>query len=315
MGTILKSFRVLSDPTRIRLIALLKDHELSVNELKEILQMGQSRISTHLGLLLDSGLVQTRKQGKRSLYKMSPEAGESAHEIVQLAVDGARELPEFEDDCVNLQRILARRENKAREYFNQAAGRFGRIYGPGRSWRAFGHLLLRIVPPIDVADLGSGEGILCELLAPRCRKVIAVDNSEKIVRYGALQAKKKKLNNLEFRLGDLQDPPIEDASVDLVILSHALHHAENPERAIHSAYRILRKDGQVIILDLAKHDFELARELYGDCILGFAEGDLHRWLETAGFEEIEISTVAREAEAPHFETLLALGRKREMKTI
>ena len=120
-------------------------------------------------------------------------------------------------------------------YFNQVAGRFDRVYGPGRSWQAFGHLLLRILPPLVVADLGSGEGLLSELLARRCKKVIAVDNSEKIVAFGAAKAKKNGLKNLEFRLGDLQDPPIEPDSVDLVILSQALHHAAEPAKALASA--------------------------------------------------------------------------------
>ena len=100
----------------------------------------------------------------------------------------------------------------------------------GRSWQAFGQLLLRILPPLVVADLGSGEGLLAELLARRCKKVIAVDNSEKMVEFGARKAKKNGLKNLEFRLGDLQNPPVEPDSVDLVVLSQALHHAVDPRR-------------------------------------------------------------------------------------
>src|SRR5262249_20858075 len=151
-------------------------------------------------------------------------------------------------------------------------------YGPGRSWQAFGHLLLRILPPLTVADLGSGEGLLAELLARRCKKVIAVDNSERMVEFGARKAKRNGLKNLEFRLGDLENPPIEPSSVDLVILSQALHHAENPFRSLQSAFRILRENGQVVILDLVKHRFAKAQELYGDRWLGFSESELHRWL-------------------------------------
>jgi len=129
------------------------------------------------------------------------------------------------------------------------------------------------------------------------------------VAFGADKAKKNGLKNLEFRLGDLQEPPIESESVDLVILSHALHHAEDPARALQSAHRILKPSGQVLILDLLKHSFEKARELYGDRWLGFAESDLHRWLERAGFRKMEITVVAREDEPPHFQTLLAAGEK------
>ena len=122
--------------------------------------MGQSRISTHLGLLQDSGLVQSRRDGKRTFYKLTPPANGVTGEIIQLALRGARELPEHPADLINLKRILSRRREQAQVYFNQVAGRFDRVYGPGRSWEAFGHLLLRILPPLVVADLGSGEGLL-----------------------------------------------------------------------------------------------------------------------------------------------------------
>src|SRR3954468_15925542 len=308
MSTTLKSLRALSDPTRLRIVALLEKDELSVNELQEVTRMGQSRISTHLGLLLDSEIVQSRREGKRTFYKLNSSNG-VVSEFIQLAIRGAKELPEQSADLINLKRILNRRREQAQVYFNQVAGRFDRVYGPGRLWQAFGHLLLRIVPPLVVADLGSGEGLLSELLARRCKRVIAVDNSEKIVAFGAAKAKKNGLKNLEFRQGDLQNPPIEPASVDLVILSQALHHAEIPARAIEATNKLLKPHGQIVILDLLKHNFDKARELYGDRWLGFPESDLHRWLEEAGFKKIEVNIVASEDQPPHFETILAGAEK------
>jgi ubiquinone/menaquinone biosynthesis C-methylase UbiE/DNA-binding transcriptional ArsR family regulator len=309
MTSTLKSLRALSDPTRLRIVALLEKDELSVNELQEITRLGQSRISTHLGLLSDCDLVRARREGKRTFYKLNPMADTVASEFIQLAIRGAKELTEHGSDQINLKRILNRRREQAQVFFNQVAGRFDRVYGPGRSWQAFGHLLLRILPQITVADLGAGEGLLSELLARRCKKVIAVDNSEKIVEFGVAKAKKNGLKNLEFRLGDLQNPPVEPNSVDLVILSQALHHAEDPATALASAAKLLKPHGQILILDLLAHKFDKARELYGDRWLGFAESDLHRWLESAGFKRIDISVVAREEQAPHFQTLLASGEK------
>src|SRR5213595_677033 len=183
MASTLKSLRALADPTRLRIMALLEKDELSVNELQEITRMGQSRISTHLGLLLDSGLVQARREGKRSFYKLSSEANGLSKEFIQLAIRGAKELTEFEGDQINLKRIVNRRREQAQVYFNHVAGRFDRVYGPGRSWQTFGHLLLQILPPLVVADLRAGESLLSELLAQRCKKVIAVDNSERIVAF------------------------------------------------------------------------------------------------------------------------------------
>ncbi len=309
MSATLKSLRALADPTRLRILALVEKDELSVHELQEITRMGQSRISTHLGLLQDSGMLQSRREGKRTFYRATNSPSAQIREVIQLGLRGAKEMPDYAADLVNLKRVLARRQEQAQLYFNQVAGRFDRSYGPGRSWQAFGQLLLRIIPPLVIADLGSGEGLLSELLALRAKKVIAVDNSEKMVAFGTRKAKKNGLKNLEFRLGDLEEPPIESQTVDLVVLSQALHHAERPERAIASAQRILRPGGQIMILDLLQHSFDKAHELYGDRWLGFAESDLHRWLEAAGFRKIEITTVAREELPPFFQTILAGGMK------
>ncbi len=309
MSFTLKSLRALADPTRLRIVALLQGEELSVHELQEITRMGQSRISTHLRQLQESQLVQSRREGKRTFYKINSEADVWAREFIALAVRGAKELPEHAPDQVNLKRVLALRNDQAQVYFNQIAGRFDRSYGPGRSWQAFGQLLLRILPSLEIADLGSGEGLLSELLARRAKKVVAVDNSEKIVAFGAKKARKMGLKNLEFRLGDIETPPVKPESVDLVVLSQALHHAAKPEKAIAAAYRLLRRGGQLMILDLLRHNFEQARELYGDLWLGFAESDLHRWMEAAGFHNIEITEVAQEEQPPHFQTILAAGQR------
>ncbi len=305
----LKALRALSDPTRLRIVALLQGSELSVHELQEITHMGQSRISTHLGLLQEAGLLVSRREGKRTFYRAVTGGDPTLGEFMQLAARGAKELPEQNSDQLNLKRILLRRSEQAQVYFNQVAGRFDRSYGPGRSWQAFGQLLLRALPPLIIADLGSGEGLLSELLARRAKKVIAVDNSEKMVAFGANKARKNKLKNLEFRLGDLENPPIQPESVDLVILSQALHHAANPKECLASSHKILRPGGQIMILDLLRHNFEQAHDLYGDRWLGFAETDLHTWLEETGFKQIEVSVVAREEQPPHFQTVLAVGEK------
>ena len=305
MASTLKSLRALSAPSRVRLVALLNESELTVRELTEITNMRQSGISMHLGQMQEAGLVESSRDGKNAYYRVARDNSVESSRLIELAAAGAVEIPEHASDLVNLKRILERRENQDLVYFNRVAGRFDSVYGPGRSWQAFGQLLLRLVPEIVVADLGSGEGLLSELLARKCRRVISVDNSEEIVKFGQAKAERNGLTNLEFRLGDLQHPPIDDASVDLAILSQALHHAEEPARAIESAFRIIKPGGQLMILDLVVHKFDKARELFGDRWLGFAESELHQWLESAGFGQIEISVVSREEEEPNFETLLA----------
>ena len=137
MSSTLKSLRALSDPTRLRIVALLEKDELSVNELQEVTRLGQSRISTHLGLLQESKLVQSRREGEPTFYKLNESVDAIAREFIQLAIRGAKEMPEYASEQINLRRILGRRKEQAQVYFNQVAGRFDRSYGPGRSWQAF----------------------------------------------------------------------------------------------------------------------------------------------------------------------------------
>jgi ArsR family transcriptional regulator len=130
-----------------------------------------------------------------------------------------------------------------------------------------------------------------------------------MVEFGSALARKHGFKNLEYRLGDLEDPPIRAESVDIALLSQALHHAVKPARAVAAAYRIVKPGGRIAILDLLQHQFEQARELYADMWLGFTEADLHHFLDEAGFREIEVGSVARDEQNPQFQTLLATGQK------
>jgi ArsR family transcriptional regulator len=304
MASIVKSLRLLADPTRLRLLHLLQREELTVAEVQEILGMGQSRISSHLSQLKAAQLVRDRRAGKNIFYALREDFPLRA-EIAEIVAAGAREIPDTESDITALQLVLAKRRDKAREYFNHLAGKFGRSYCPGRTWKGVSHLLLTLIGPIVVADLGAGEGTLSQLLARHAKKVIAVDNSEKMVEFGAALARDHGFANLEYRLGDIESPPIAPRSVDLALFSQALHHANNPARALAAAHRILKPGGRIAILDLLAHQFEQARELYADTWLGFTEAGLHRMLETAGFSVFDVPVVAREDEPPHFQTLFA----------
>jgi ubiquinone/menaquinone biosynthesis C-methylase UbiE/DNA-binding transcriptional ArsR family regulator len=309
MPSTINFLRLLADPTRLRLLLLLEQEELSVAELQDVLGMGQSRISSHLAQLKRAGVVEDRRAGKNVYYgltngqRLDPQRAK----VSELTRALAREMPETKRDRTALKVALRKRQDKAREYFDQLAGRFGRSYCPGRSWQALAHTMIALLPPLTVADLGAGEGTLSQLLAKNARKVIAIDNAPKMVEVGSQLAKKHGFKNLEYRLGDIENPPIEKNSVDLAILSQALHHAIHPERAIAAAHRILKKGGRIVVLDLLSHRFEKARELYADHWLGFSEVQLHQWIEEAGFSEIEVSVVSREKESPHFQTVFASG--------
>ncbi len=302
MPSMLKSLKLLSDPTRLRILMLLGQESLSVAELQEVLGMGQSRISTQLSQLKAAGLVVDERSGKNNIYRGSATA--DLADVLRLA---AAELPEVADDEAALRHLLRKRKDTARAYFDELAGRFGKDYVPGRSWKALAEALIKVLNYRVVADLGAGEGTLAQLLAQRAEKVIAVDISPKMVAFGQELATKNGLSNLEFRIGDIEEPPIEDGSLDLAVLSQALHHAARPQRAIDAAFRILKPGGRLIVLDLLLHSFEEARELYADRWLGFSECDLAAMLERAGFIAIETVVADRETSAPGFQTLLGIG--------
>lgn len=310
MASTINFLKLLADPTRLRLLVLLEQEELSVAELQAILGMGQSRISSHLAQLKRAGAVSDRRAGKNVYYGASANGQDSRRgQVVELTRILARELPETARDRTALKLVLRKRQDKAREYFDELAGKFGRSYVPGRSWQALAHALIPLIPPGVIVDLGAGEGTLSQLLAKNARKVIAIDNSPKMVEFGSNLARKHGFKNLEYRLGDIEDPPVAKNSVDLTILSQALHHAIHPERAIAAAHRILKRGGRLIILDLLSHRFDRARELYADHWLGFSEVQLHQWLEKAGFREIEVNVVSRENQTPRFQTVFATGLK------
>jgi ubiquinone/menaquinone biosynthesis C-methylase UbiE len=303
MASILKSLRVLADESRLRLLLLLEREELSVAELQEILAMGQSRISTHLSQLKQAGLVADRKVGKNSLYRFT------GLELADVLHAAGREIAEAAEDGKALELVLQKRQDKMRSYFDELAGKFGRNYVPGRSWKGLAETLLQLMPPMVIADLGAGEGSFSQLLAQRAERVIAVDNSARMVEFGAQLARENGIVNLEYRQGDLESPPIEDSSVDLAFFSQSLHHAIHPQRAVDAAFRILKAGGRIVILDLKKHGFEEAREVYADTWLGFSEVEVRAFLEQAGFEGVRSWIVDREKQAPGFETMLAVGGK------
>lgn len=301
--------KLLADSTRVRILSLLANEELSVAELQEILDMGQSRISSHLGLLRQGELVQDRREGKKTFYALNTGSEKKVTDLMQATCATVENTSQILEDTTNLKRILEKRKQKVEEYFNSVAGRLSKNYCPGRSWQAIGHFLLHLTPKIKIVDLGAGEGLISQLLARRAEKVVCVDNSPKMVEFGSELAKKNGFNNLIYKLGDIESVPLPDNQFDCALLSQALHHAKNPQVAIGEAFRILKPGGQLIVIDLLEHQFEKARDLYADLWLGFSENKLYQFLKTSGFRKIEVNAVSKETELPHFQTVLASGIK------
>jgi ubiquinone/menaquinone biosynthesis C-methylase UbiE/DNA-binding transcriptional ArsR family regulator len=334
MPSIVKILRAAAEPSRLRILLLLKEEELSVAELQEILVMGQSSISTHLSQLKQAGLVEDRRTGKNNLYRLTlaegtalyqgttsvvpkaaqnkngalaPAAGDSF--LNELLARAAKETPEAEADQAAMRRVVKKRQDKMRAFFDSMAGRLGRDYVPGKSWKSLAEAFVQLLPPMVIADLGAGDGSSAVLLSQNAIRVIGVDSSEKMLDVARDQARRAGAMNVEFRLGEMEEVPIDDASVDLVFFSQSLHHTAHPERALREGSRILRPSGRIVVLDLAKHRFEEARELYADEWLGFSEADIEAMLVGAGFTDVQASVVDRDPDAPQFQTLLAVGSK------
>jgi ArsR family transcriptional regulator len=334
MPSIVKILRAAAEPNRLRILLLLKDEELSVAELQEILTMGQSTISTHLSQLKQAGLVEDRRTGKNNLYRLTlaenaaldqattsvvpkgalnkngdlaPAAGDSF--LNELLARAAKETPEAAADQAAMRRVVKKRHDKMRAFFDSMAGRLGKDYVPGKSWKSMTEAILHLLPPLTIADLGSGDGSSALLLSQNAVRVIGVDASEKMLDVARDRAVQAAASNVEFRLGEMEEVPIDDTSVDLVFFSQSLHHAAHPARAIREGARILRPGGRIVILDLARHRFEEARELYADEWLGFSEAEIESMLTSAGFSNVRASIVDKTAEAPQFQTLLAVGQK------
>jgi ArsR family transcriptional regulator len=304
--------KVVADPNRLRILLLLKAEELSVAELQEILAMGQSTISTHLSQLKQAELVEDRRIGKNSFYRVSSAAIAAGSNPLEGILDKAKaEIVEASADQAAMQRVLRKRQDKTRAFFDSVAGRLGKDYVPGKSWKGLAEVLLRLMPPVVVADLGAGEGSSALLLSQRAKRVIAVDSSAKMIEVGREQARRHGVKNIDYRLGDMEEVPIDCGEVELVFFSQSLHHALHPERALAEAARILVPGGRIVILDLARHRFEEARELYADEWLGFTEAELEAMMQHAGFVNVEAAIVDKEPDAPQFQTLLVMGEKKQ----
>ena len=235
------TLKLLSDSTRLRLLRLLEEEELSVAELQEILNMGQSRISSHLGLLKQGELVEDRREGKKSFYHINRSLDPEIQTLLKVVCDAFDKEDHQEPDAHNLKRILDQRRELSEKFFNSVAENLGKYHCPGRSWEAIGHFLLKLTPTIVIADLGAGEGIISQLLARRAETVYCIDNSKRMVEVGTDLAVKNGFNNLVYKYGDIENVPLDNDQVDLALLSQALHHAIQPLQALKEAHRILYK--------------------------------------------------------------------------
>ena len=304
-------YRLLGDETRLRLLRVLGRERLNVTELTLILGLAQSGVSRHLGLLKEAGLVVEERDAGFTYYGLSPnlDDGERAAwwPVLEAQLSKSADDPAVRADESRLQEVLRLRKENF-DTHGSGETRDHRQLVPGRSWAAWSRALGLLLPPLRVADLGCGEGYLTLEAAQWASRVIAVDRSAAVLERARGLAARRRVTNVTWKRGELDRLPIKDSSVDVALLSQALHHAQDPARAVAEAARITVSGGRVLLLDLKAHGEEWVRTRLGDRRLGFKEEELARLLTGAGLSDVSVGVGARKSGDP-FTVLIAGGRK------
>lgn len=301
-------FRLLADGTRLRLLRVLAQDRFNVSELTGILGVAQSGVSRHLGLLKDAGLVTEEREGGYVYCRLADEGRTNGQGPLWALLDAqfaasANDRAVREDEA-RLKEVLRHRKENFETHGDV------RQLVPGRSWAAWARAIGHLLPPLDVADIGCGDGYLTLEMARWAQTVVGIDRSEPVLLRAAALAGRRHVTNAQWRKGDLSRLPLGDSSVDVALLSQALHHAADPESAVAEAVRILRPEGRLLVLDLREHDQGWVRTRFGDQRLGFANTALERLLQGAGLREVRVQVGARHAGDP-FVVLIASGVKRQ----
>jgi DNA-binding transcriptional ArsR family regulator/protein-L-isoaspartate O-methyltransferase len=297
--------RLLADPTRVRLLALLEHEELTVAELAAVLHLAQPRVSTHLAKLKEAGLVRDRRAGVSAYYRANSEGEEAQHKLLdslRQSIDDAL----LREDTARLPGVLAQRAG-SEGWADTVAGDMERHYSPGRTWETLARSLLQLLETGDVLDIASGDGITAELLAPHAKSITCVDSSERVV--DAAAKRLRAFPHVQVLPGDMQALDLGERRFDLVLMLHALTYAENPAMAVAEASRVLRPGGRLLAVTLGQHDHRAAVEPFDHRNLGFSSDQLRDFASRAELDVISCHQISRERKAPHFEVISLLARK------
>ena len=309
-------YRLLGDEARLRLLRVLAQDRFNVTELTGVLGLAQSGVSRHLGLLKEAGLVAEERDGAYTYYKLSPDIRANGlgplWPLLEAQFTAAQQASAVKADEARLQEVLRLR----RENFDQHAGpdtRDGRQLVPGRSWAAWARALAHLLPPVEVVDIGCGEGYLTIEVARWAKRVVAIDRSAAVLARAKALAGRRRAANITFKRGELAKLPLESGTMDIALLSQALHHAEKPAAAAAEAARVVKPGGKVLVLELREHDEAWVREKLGDRHLGFSEDELASLLTTAGLTDVKVTVGSRRAGDP-FTVLVASGSCRSSRS-
>ena len=299
-------FRLLSDSTRLRLLRVLSQDRFNVSELTGILGVAQSGVSRHLGLLKDAGLVEEEREAGFVYYKIGDHNRSNGHGPLWTLLDthfaSADDEQTVRQDEARLQEVLRHRKENFETHGDI------RQLVPGRSWAAWARALGHLLPPVEVADIGCGEGYLTVEMAGWAKTVYGIDRSDEVLERARALAGRRKVANIQWRKGELSHLPLREDAVDVALVSQALHHASDPEEAVAEAVRILKPGGRLVVLDLRKHDQKWVANRFGDRWLGFDDAELERLLTGGGLTDVRVQVGARQPGDP-FVVLIASGMK------
>lgn len=297
---------LLADPTRLRLLCLLDGAELSVAELTRITELPQSRVSTHLGRLRGASLVVERRVGNATRLTLDrqqlPEAEAQLWSLVHARTDDRVLAADRER-----RDALVRDRDRELRWPDEVAGQMEHAYSPGRTWEATARGLVGLLRLGDVLDIGSGDGVLTTLLAPRARSITCLDRSPRVI--AAAAERLRRLPNVRLLEGDMHGLPLPDESFDQVLCFHALTYAEQPARALAEAARVLRPGGDLVLVTLRAHAHAEIAAAYSHVNHGFSVPRLRRLCEAAGLVVSCCDITSRERKKPYFEVITVFAQR------
>ncbi len=314
--------RLLADPSRLRLLLLLEEHELTVAELTQITRLAQSRVSTHLSRLQRAKLVRQRRAGSAAFYSAAP--GAAADSADASATPPAADSPDnavgtvwklLREQLVDTQSRLDRERaaevirarKRAQTWAESVAGRMERHYSPGRTWEATARALIGLQELGDVLDIACGDGVLAELLAGHARSITAVDLSPTLIQAAAMRL--RPYPNVRLLEADMHALPLEAGRFDPIFLMHALAYTKKPKAVLAEAARLLRPGGRLVVTALNAHQHKATMQAYDHVNLGITPAALRKLLESVKLRVDLCQVSSREDRPPYFEVITALARR------
>ena len=309
VASTVSTLQLFGEPSRVRLLALLANQELTVAELTAATRLAQSRVSTHLGKLREAGVLRDRRDGHSTYYSLNDEAMPLEAKRLWAAIQAEIKDAVIERDRERCAKVLRARGARAKgaAWPDSVAGEMERHYSPGRTWESLARGILALARFGDVLDVGCGDGTVAELVAPRAASVTCLDRSEKMI-----AAAKKRLGRGgggRCILGDAAAMPFPDGTFDQVLLFNVLSCVESPARVAKEAARVLRPGGEIAVSVVGSHPHAAVTAEYGHVHPGFAPAALRRILAGARLTVSACAITSREKRAPHFDVVTASARK------